>query len=83
MFGWLGENRRCPQTWTTRLLNILSDRGSELERLPLVPRDILRRFHVDEVCDSRFAASARLLQSIWREQQGLEIGRHCNATTGC
>lgn len=45
-------------------------------RLPIVPADILRRFHVDEVSDTRFSGCARLLQSLWRERRDLEIGRH-------
>src|SRR5436853_7896989 len=42
---------------------------------PLVPAEILNRFHVNEPYDTRFASSARLLQSIWREQRGLPVGK--------
>ncbi|MFG1301986.1 hypothetical protein V5F49_19550 [Xanthobacter sp. V3C-3] len=44
--------------------------------LPVVPRDILRRFHVDEPGDTRFACCARLLQSTWREMRGMKPGLH-------
>src|ERR1700738_338474 len=43
--------------------------------LPIVPADILDRFHVNEPYDTRFASGARLLQSIWRERRGLPVGR--------
>jgi hypothetical protein len=42
---------------------------------PIVPADILDRFHVNEPYDSRFASGARLLQSIWRERRGLPVGK--------
>jgi hypothetical protein len=44
--------------------------------LPIVPADILHRFHVAELADTRFACCARLLQSIWRERRELAMGRH-------
>jgi hypothetical protein len=44
--------------------------------LPLVPRDLLDRFHVAGCDDSRFASNARLLQSIWREGRGFAPGVH-------
>jgi hypothetical protein len=43
--------------------------------LPIVPADILDRFHVNESYDTRFASGARLLQSIWRERRGLPVGK--------
>ena len=43
--------------------------------LPIVPADILERFHVNEPYDTRFASGARLLQSIWRERRGLPVGK--------
>ena len=43
--------------------------------LPIVPADILDRFHVNEPYDTRFASGARLLQSIWRERRGLPVGK--------
>ena len=44
--------------------------------LPIVPEDVLRRFNVDELGDTRFSACARLLQSIWRVRRDLQLGRH-------
>ena len=44
------------------------------DNLPLVPEDVLTRHNVREKYDTRFRACARLLQSIWREHQGLAIG---------
>jgi hypothetical protein len=43
--------------------------------LPIVPADILDRFHVNEPYDTRFASGARLLQSIWREKRGHPVGK--------
>jgi hypothetical protein len=43
--------------------------------LPIVPADVLDRFHVNEPYDTRFASGARLLQSIWRERRGLPVGK--------
>ena len=44
------------------------------DNLPLVPEDVLQQHNVHEKYDTRFRSCARLLQSIWREQQGLPIG---------
>lgn len=44
--------------------------------LPLIPHDVLRRHHVHEQYDTRFRAAARLLQSLWRDNQALEAGIH-------
>lgn len=44
--------------------------------LPLVPHAILRQHHVHEQSDTRFRAAARLLQSLWRDNQALDIGVH-------
>lgn len=49
----------------------------QLNRLPLVPADILSAHKVHETGDTRFQAAARLLQALWREQHGLPIGTHC------
>jgi hypothetical protein len=43
--------------------------------LPIVPADILDRFHANEPFDTRFSSGARLLQSIWRERRGLPMGK--------
>jgi len=45
-------------------------------RLPVIPQSVLKAHKVNEVSDSRFKASARLLQSLWREDSGLPIGTH-------
>ena len=42
--------------------------------LPIVPADILDRFHAKEPFDTRFSSCARLLQSIWRDRRGFPIG---------
>jgi len=43
--------------------------------LPIVPADILDRYHANESFDTRFSSGARLLQSIWRERHGLPMGK--------
>lgn len=53
-----------------------------LSRLPILPLEILKRHHVHEPTDSRFRASARLLQALWRDRHGFPIGYHVNRTTG-
>ena len=47
-----------------------------LHRMPLVPAEVLRHHACFISTDTRFRAGARLLQSIWREDQGLPIGLH-------
>lgn len=42
--------------------------------LPIVPVEVLKQHHVYEKFDNRFRSCARLLQSLWREDQGLPIG---------
>ena len=44
--------------------------------LPIVPADVLQRFHVAEPMDTRFTGCARLLQSLWRERRELAMGRY-------
>lgn len=44
--------------------------------LPIPPRSVLDRFDVAEPQDTRFQSCARLLQALWREQQGLAGGCH-------
>ena len=46
------------------------------ETIPLIPEDILRQHHCLEPDASRFTAAARLLQSLWRQDQNLPVGRH-------
>lgn len=45
------------------------------DHLPLIPEALLRRHHVYRAYDTRFQAAARFAQALWREQQGLPIGR--------
>ena len=44
------------------------------QHLPIVPADILDRFHANEPFDTRFSSCARLLQSIWRDRRGFPVG---------
>lgn len=46
------------------------------QAIPLIPEPILRRYDCYEPNDTRFQSVARLLQAIWREEQGFPIGRH-------
>jgi hypothetical protein len=46
------------------------------ERLPLIPESTLRAHKVHEPFDTRFRASARLLQALWRERAGLTMGAY-------
>ena len=47
-----------------------------LHRMPLVPAEVLRHHACHVATDTRFRAGARLLQSLWREDQGLPVGLH-------
>lgn len=47
-------------------------------RLPIVPSHILKAHKVYEPSDSRFTSAARLLQALWREDNGFPIGVHRN-----
>lgn len=49
-----------------------------LSQAPLVGIDVLKRHHAHVPSDHRFAAAARLLQCLWREEAGLPIGTHSN-----
>ena len=51
-------------------------RHSPAARLPIVPDEILARFQVGGIADTRFTRCARLLQSVWRERRGMESGWH-------
>lgn len=46
------------------------------DRLPLIPDEILRAHQVSYPLDTRFRSSARLLQSIWRDRQGMPSGMY-------
>jgi len=48
------------------------------ERLPLLDDAILRAHQVHEPYDTRFRASARLLQSLWRARRDLPVGTYTN-----
>lgn len=52
------------------------ERNNPIDQLPIVPVDVLRKHRVFEKFDNRFRACARLLQALWREEQGLPIGTH-------
>lgn len=52
------------------------DQDDVNETIPLIPEDILRQHHCLEPDASRFTAAARLLQSLWRQDQNLPVGRH-------
>jgi len=43
-------------------------------RLPIIPSHLLKQYQVEDVGDTRFRACARLLQSMWREDQLLPVG---------
>lgn len=45
-------------------------------RLPIIPSHLLKRYQVEDVGDTRFRACARLLQSMWREDQQLPVGSY-------
>jgi hypothetical protein len=46
------------------------------ETIPLIPEPILRQHQCHEANDTRFTAAARLLQSLWRQDNEMPIGRH-------
>ena len=45
-----------------------------LRHLPLLPPELLQQHQCYEPSDTRFRASARLLQSLWRERHGYPCG---------
>ncbi len=51
-------------------------RNNPIVQLPIVPPAVLKAHRVYEKFDNRFRACARLLQTIWRNQQGLAIGTY-------
>ncbi len=51
-------------------------RTGHYRQLPLVPEALLRQHRVYEKHDHRFRACARLLQALWRQEQGLPMGTH-------
>ncbi len=51
----------------------------KVNRLPLIPTDILQKHMVHEAADSRFKAAARMLQSLWRAERDIPVGIHVPA----
>lgn len=49
--------------------------------LPIIPSDLLMQYQVEDVGDTRFRACARLLQSMWREDQRLPVGSYKQTST--
>jgi hypothetical protein len=60
-------------------MDIQSNRGLGL---PIVPVEVLKKHQVYEKFDTRFRACARLLQALWREDQGLPIGTYQDRAGG-
>lgn len=59
---------------STKPTSIIQDDFTD--SVPLIPEPILRQHHCQESYDTRFTAAARLLQSLWRQDQNLPVGRH-------
>ena len=59
----------------------MSTLALEVGRLPVIPKDVLRKYRVYEAGDTPFKAAARLSQALWREERGLPMGRFKNANT--
>ena len=56
---------------------MVSDRAHSSCQLPIVPVEVLKRFHVRERHDSsRLKVCARLLQALWLARQDIPIGHH-------
>jgi len=49
-------------------------RSSGEGHLPIIPTEVLKKHNVFEKFDTRFRSCARLLQALWRDDQGLPIG---------
>lgn len=47
-----------------------------ITQLPIIPTAVLMKHRVSEDFDNRFRSCARLLQSLWRQDQNLPIGTH-------
>ena len=48
--------------------------GTPIHQLPLIPVGVLKKHRVHEPLDPRFRSTARLLQSLWRDDRALSIG---------
>ena len=44
--------------------------------LPIVPTELLKRYHVHERHDTRFRSCARLLQALWLSDRAIPVGVH-------
>ena len=51
-----------------------------LDRIPLLPSDLLKQHHCFVSTDTRFRAAARFLQSLWRGDAQIPIGMHVSPT---
>ena len=52
-----------------------------LPRIPLVPQALLKAHGVDCIIDTRFRASARLLQRLWLKDNNIATGLHVRSDT--
>jgi hypothetical protein len=50
--------------------------GTARTTLPIVPVEVLKRFHVHERHDDRLKACARLLQALWLRRRDIPMGVH-------
>ncbi len=50
--------------------------GSARTTLPIVPVEVLKRFHVHERYDDRLKAAARLLTALWLRRRDIPMGVH-------
>ncbi len=48
--------------------------GEDLQLLPLIPAEVLKKHKIEIPLDTRFRAAARLLQALWRVDRNLPIG---------
>jgi hypothetical protein len=56
---------------------MVSDRAQPSCQLPIVPAEVLKRYHVRERHDSsRLKVCARLLQALWLSRQDIPTGHH-------
>ncbi|WP_020173728.1 PGN_0703 family putative restriction endonuclease [Methyloferula stellata] len=51
----------------------------QFDYLPLIPEPVLRKHQVHQPHDSRFRASARLLQALWRTDKQLPAGTYISS----
>lgn len=72
---YCGEACKIVDVWLN-LLDCTNVQERELspDNLPAIPARLLRAHAVAELSDDRFRSCARLLQALWRENEGLLIG---------